>query len=155
MWEKILTGAISCLVALIITLLFNYAVNKPKKDQQKRQEELESLEKRLTDKLENINIAVTILRDENKIQMEGIQSVLKNDLKVRYLKWIKLKYAPMDAKDDLERMYKVYHKLGANGVMDGLRREFLNLPEMPKKESTKRKTITDVELEIEKEASEE
>ena len=57
-----------------------------------------------------------------------MQAVLKNELKVRYFKWIDLGYAPEDAKDDLERMYTAYHNLGANGVMDKHRERFLNLP---------------------------
>lgn len=59
----------------------------------------------------------------------GNQAIIKNELKLRYEKWIKLGYAPIDAKDDLERMYGIYHKLGANGVMDHLREQFLNLPD--------------------------
>ena len=34
----------------------------------------------------------------------------------------------MDARDDLEKMYQAYHKLGANGVMDNMRKQFLDLP---------------------------
>ena len=42
---------------------------------------------------------------------------------------LKKKYAPVDAKDDLEKMYGVYHTLGANGVLDHTREQFLNLPD--------------------------
>ena len=59
----------------------------------------------------------------------GLQAVIKNTLKNRYEKWIREGQAPLDAKDDLERMYQVYHKLGANGVMDSLREKFLALPD--------------------------
>ena len=59
----------------------------------------------------------------------GLQTVIKNTLKIRYEKWIREGQAPLDAKDDLERMYKVYHQLGANGVMDSLREKFLALPD--------------------------
>ena len=50
-------------------------------------------------------------------------------LKIRYEKWLKLGYAPVDAKDDLEKMYVIYHKLGSNGVMDHIREQFLDLPD--------------------------
>lgn len=44
----------------------------------------------------------------------------------------------MSAKDDLEKMYNIYHKLGANGVMDKHRETFLNLPdEKPVKNNRK------------------
>ena len=59
----------------------------------------------------------------------GSQATIKNELKIRYEKWLKLGYAPVDAKDDLEKMYVIYHKLGANGVMDHIREQFLDLPD--------------------------
>lgn len=64
----------------------------------------------------------------NKAQNAGLQSVLKDLLKIRYLEWIKKGYAPLDARDDLEKMYQAYHSLGANGVMDQMRKQFLELP---------------------------
>ena len=64
----------------------------------------------------------------NKAQNAGLQSVLKDLLKIRYLEWIKKGYAPLDARDDLEKMYQAYHCLGANGVMDHMRKQFLELP---------------------------
>ena len=69
------------------------------------------------------------IQNTNKAQNIGLQAVLKDLLKIRYLEWIKRGYAPMDSKDDLEHMYNAYHGLGANGVMDGLREKFLKLPE--------------------------
>lgn len=69
-------------------------------------------------------------KDDADLQLikKGIQAILKNDLKVRYEYWIGEGYAPDDARDDLEAEYKVYHSLGKNGVMDGRRARFLNLP---------------------------
>lgn len=45
----------------------------------------------------------------------------------------------MDARDDLEKMYQAYHKLGANGVMDAIRKQFMDLPikSMAPKENNK------------------
>ena len=154
MWETIITGAISCAIALTITFIFNLIVNAPKKHKEKHDQELADFRKENLEQFGILSRDICQLKDENRVQMEGIQAVLKNDLKVRYLKWIKLKYAPMDAKDDLERMYNVYHKLGANGVMDSLREEFLALPELPPKGGSRRKTMTDIEMEIEREDNE-
>ena len=36
-----------------------------------------------------------------------------------------------DAREDLEAEYRIYHALGKNGVMDGRRAKFLNLPYEP------------------------
>lgn len=120
MWETILTVALTCLVTLTVTLLFNTLVNAPKKQQKQREEEAKGLKTEFQAINNNLNVIKA-----------GLQAVLKNELKVRYFKWLDLGYAPEDAKDDLERMYTTYHNLGANGVMDKHREKFLNLPDKP------------------------
>lgn len=139
MGETILISGITCLLALMITTIFNWLLNKPKQAKLDRQaqekkriedkeeilEEMHSLKnglyKKMDEQEEHINI----------VQL-GMQASLKNDLKIRYDAWLKRGYAPIDAKDDLERMYQVYHKLGANGVMDAHREKFLALPDSKK-----------------------
>lgn len=143
MWETILTTACTVLVSLTITLIFNGVINLPKKKREKEEKEQKE-RKALQDSL---NQAVT--KNNEKIYAElkkqskadkdaladlklcklGLQAVIKNTLKTRYEKWIQEGHAPLDAKDDLERMYQVYHQLGANGVMDSLRAKFLALPD--------------------------
>ena len=64
-----------------------------------------------------------------------MQATLKNELKIRYENWLKKGYAPIDAKDDLERMYQIYHGLGKNGVLTKLHDQFMDLPlEKPRKQ---------------------
>ena len=170
-WQTLLMTGASVLVTLLVTFVFNYVVNKPKEAKKRREEEkaemkaeMDNFKKEMKGVVEDLKTARTHERElccedhkevlkrldsisaENKTQSAGLQSVIKNNLKVRYLKWIKEGYAPMDAKDDLERMYQAYHKLGANGVMDGLRKEFMALPEfLPRK---RKKSQDDVELEL-------
>lgn len=106
MWQSIANTALTMLVGLFVTAIFNGAINVPKKKKEvddKREEDLRLLKK-------------------------GIQALLKNDLKVRYDYWIEEAYAPEDAREDLEAEYRIYHSLGKNGVMDGRRAKFLNLP---------------------------
>jgi hypothetical protein len=102
MWETIMNTALTMLVGLVVTAIFNGAINMPKKKRAK-EEDLRLLKK-------------------------GIQALLKNDLKVRYDYWIEEGYAPEDAREDLEAEYRIYHSLGKNGVMDGRRSRFLDLP---------------------------
>ncbi len=139
MIQTILVGALTCVVTLTVTLIFNTIVNAPKK--QREQREREAKERKA--ELRNISSCIQGLRADNQKEFKqtredlvfvkaGLQAVLKNELKVRYFKWLELGYAPEDAKDDLERMYTAYHNLGANGVMDKHRERFLNLPEEPK-----------------------
>jgi hypothetical protein len=102
MWETVMNTALTMLVGLVVTAIFNGAINLPKKKRAK-EEDLRLLKK-------------------------GIQALLKNDLKVRYDYWLDEGYAPEDAREDLEAEYRVYHSLGKNGVMDGRRSRFLDLP---------------------------
>ncbi len=106
MWENLTNTALTMLVGLIITAIFNGAINIPQK---KKAEETQ--------------------REEDILLLKkGIQALLKNDLKVRYDYWLDQKFAPEDAREDLEAEYRIYHSLGKNGVMDGRRAKFLDLP---------------------------
>lgn len=113
MWQSIANTAFTMLVGLTVTAIFNGAINIPKKkkaEDAKREEDIRLLKK-------------------------GIQALLKNDLKVRYDYWLDQDYAPEDAREDLEAEYRIYHALGKNGVMDGRRRTFLDLPREPHEET--------------------
>lgn len=101
-----ISAAITMLIGLTVTAVFNGVLGiskKKKSDEAKKEVDLQLIKK-------------------------GIQAILKNDLKVRYEYWIAEGYAPDDARDDLEAEYKIYHSLGKNGVMDGRRAKFLDLP---------------------------
>lgn len=152
-WQTLLMTAGTCFITLLVTFLFNWVTNRPAKkraekklEEQKRQEELDNLKKEVLEAVDAVRTEkireraacqedhcalVKIVKDiqiTNKAQNAGLQSVLKDLLKIRYLEWIKKGYAPLDARDDLEKMYQAYHKLGANGVMDNMRKQFLELP---------------------------
>lgn len=113
MWQSVGNTAITLLVGLVVTAFFNGIINIPKK---KKAEE---------DRKE----------EDVRLLKRGIQALLKNDLKVRYDYWIDQDYAPEDAREDLEAEYRVYHSLGKNGVMDGRRKKFLDLPLEPPEET--------------------
>lgn len=113
MWETIINTALTMLVGLVVTAIFNGAINVPKK---KKEEDAK--------------------RDENaRLIKKGIQALLKNDLKVRYDYWLDQGYAPEDAREDLEAEYQIYHALGRNGVMDDRRSRFLAQPKEPPEET--------------------
>ena len=113
MWETILNTALTMLVGLFVTAIFNGALNLPKK-------------KKADDEK----------RDENaRLIKKGIQALLKNDLKVRYDYWLDKGYAPEDAREDLEAEYQIYHALGKNGVMDDRRNRFLAQPKESREET--------------------
>lgn len=148
-----ITAAITTLASIIVTFIFNTIVNHPKKKREEeekkeaqRKKELEDMETRLQASIEQVKKErisereacgkdhqglVAIVKDikkSNESQNIGLQAVLKDLLKIRYLEWINKGYAPMDARDDLERMYQAYHNLGGNGTVTDLRRRFTTLP---------------------------
>ena len=59
----------------------------------------------------------------------GTQALLRAQLYELYGKWHDDKgYAPIYAKENFNNCYQKYHTLGANGVMDKLYDDFMNLP---------------------------
>lgn len=78
----------------------------------------------------------------NAIQNAGLQSVLRDVLKIRYLEWLEKGYTTIDAKDDLEHIFDAYSQLHGNGTIKVLRDKFIKLPlreevKRSKKEDTK------------------
>ena len=152
-WQTLLMTAGTCFVTLFVTFVFNYITTKPKKrkeeeaiKEKERKQELVDMEQRISSQIEEVRQErivereacgkdhislvklVTDIQQTNKAQNIGLQAVLKDLLKIRYIEWIRKGYAPMDARDDLEKMYQAYHNLGANGVLTALRNRFLELP---------------------------
>ena len=152
-WQAILTAAGTCFATLLVTFVFNWFTNRPKKrreEEAKREEqrkiEIKELKEELLAKIEEVRQEritereacgkdhtelvklIVKIQSNSKAQSAGLQAVLKDLLKIRYLEWINRGYAPMDSRDDLEKMYQSYHNLGANGVLTSLRDQFLALP---------------------------
>lgn len=59
----------------------------------------------------------------------GVQALLRDRLLAEYNKYSEKEYAPIYAKENFENMWKQYHNLGANGVMDEIHEKFMNLPD--------------------------
>ena len=77
-----------------------------------------------------------IKQNENKTESVqlGVQALLRDRLYSTYLKYAEKGYAPIYARENFENMYKQYHILGANGVMDDIYHKFMALP-LEKQES--------------------
>lgn len=69
-----------------------------------------------------------MLRMELQAIKSGTQAVLRNDLIELYEVYYHQGYAPIYIKDNYENLYKQYHALGANGVMDSYYNQFMALP---------------------------
>ena len=66
-------------------------------------------------------------RKTESVQL-GVQALLRDRLYSTYLKYAEKGYAPLYARENFENMYKQYHILGANGVMDDIYHKFMALP---------------------------
>jgi hypothetical protein len=64
--------------------------------------------------------------------MLGVQAFLRDRLLQGYRHYIAKGWADYDDRENMENIYKQYHALGANGIMDDLRAQFRNLPSQPK-----------------------
>lgn len=58
----------------------------------------------------------------------GVQALLRDRLYKYYNKYSELGFAPIYARENFENIYKQYHNLGNNGVMDDVYRKFMALP---------------------------
>ena len=132
---QILVSSLTVAASLITTAIINHFISIPKRFKaQKEEEKNEIISKieELGDRLDETDKKQELYRKELSVNMDllkrGMQATLKNELKIRYENWLKKGYAPMDAKDDLERMYQIYHGLGKNGVLTKLHDQFMDLP---------------------------
>lgn len=145
-WQTLLMTGGTCLVTLLVTLLFNWVTNGPKRLKERRRKEMDEFRAEVKKSVEEVKEEANKQNDQckhdhqclskivisvqksNEAQNAGLVAVLRDLLKIRYLEWIGKGYAPIDARDDLERMYKAYHGLGGNSTITELRDEFIQLP---------------------------
>lgn len=59
---------------------------------------------------------------------KGLQALLRSNLIENYNHYTMKGYAPIYARENFENAYTQYHNLGANGVIDGIREKFFQLP---------------------------
>lgn len=163
-WSTLLLTAGTCLVTLIVTFVFNYVVDGPKRKKQKEDELNKRLQKTLDDSVGKVNNGLEhvlqiyeksrqdSIRERQKLydtidkinkniddrmnrledlvnkQSNGLQMILRVELKKDYTYWLSLGYAPVGVRDELEKIYQAYHGLGGNSIISELRERFLKLP---------------------------
>lgn len=74
---------------------------------------------------------ILYVRTQIKAVKRGVQALLRAQLISEWNYYSEKGYAPIYAKENFENVYLQYHSLGANGVMDDLRKKFLDLPDKP------------------------
>lgn len=64
----------------------------------------------------------------------GVQALLRDRLISEYNERVEKGFAPIYARENFENMWKQYHKLGKNGVMDDIHEKYMALPTEPPEE---------------------
>jgi hypothetical protein len=67
------------------------------------------------------------LKEQESIK-QGLQALLRSEIIREYEKWTEKNYCPLYARDNIQNMYKQYHGLGQNGVIDDLVERITELP---------------------------
>lgn len=75
-----------------------------------------------------LNARIKTTSKENKAMKNGIQAILRDRLYQFYKECKAQGYATEFESENFENMYTQYHELGANGVMDNIRKQFRELP---------------------------
>ena len=66
--------------------------------------------------------------DQTRAIRSGMQALLRDRLLCGYRHYMEKGWADYDDRANMENLYVQYHALGANGVMEDLRRRFYALP---------------------------
>ena len=74
---------------------------------------------------------ILYVRTQIRAVKRGVQALLRAQLISDWNYYSEKGYAPIYARENFENVYLQYHSLGANGVMDDLRKKFLDLPDKP------------------------
>ena len=137
---SLISMASAALVA-IITMLGNTKIAKEKRlqEQEKTQrkankEQEETIVKTINEGLKIVNEKIETIEGKIEIQKEmiipmakGIQAVLRDSLLQKYKCCAENNKTTLEERENFENIYEQYHSLGKNGVMDGVREDFLKL----------------------------
>ena len=129
MFKTIIISCITFLLTSIMAQILVYIKNTGKKAKIRKEEDLKNLMREtIREEIEpikseicNLKKEITSINDDNQLIKSGLQFIIKVDLQSAYNEWIVKGYAPLHIKNELEKLYWVYHNLGKNGIMDSLR----------------------------------
>ena len=82
--------------------------------------------------VEKMNARIQSLGETVNLLQESMQYSTRQLLCVQFTKYHERGWASIEEKREIEHMYKIYHQLGPNGVLDNKYKAFMELPdEMP------------------------
>lgn len=138
----VVTTAITTVVGIIIKKYFDKREEEHKKlVEAEKKDKHEELKKIVSDAVNPIKEEVSTISKDLTLLKDGNQALLRAKLYNLAEDCTKKGFATIDEKNNFENIYQKYHLLGVNGVMDGVRAEFLKLPST--KKTTKKKTLNE------------
>lgn len=119
---------IPTLASLIVADLWAKIKASTKKAKELHDKECKDLMKAaIREEIDPMKTQVGELQSDLGLMKKGTQASLRNSLYKLYDECSKKGYATYDDRNNFENLYDNYHKLGANGVMDDIRKKFLDL----------------------------
>ena len=133
-WVPIASLIISCLGipalgALVITDLYKHFKSNTEAAKEKKNEELKkAVREVVSEEMRPMKEDVNDLKISSELTKQGLQATLRHELYAIADKWLAKGYCPSQDKEDFENIYKKYHALGKNGVMDDIYFKIMELP---------------------------
>ena len=122
----------ACGIPSIISGLFMWFFTKKmaKREDERKRAEIEALRRDKEMKKQNdaLEKQSEVMEKQNAAMMSAIQAMLRDRLLQGYRHYFEKGWADYDDRENLENIYSQYHALGKNGIMDGFREMFLQLP---------------------------
>ena len=103
-------------------------------------ERIDEIETKMDENDAKLNARIDKIEQDLEKVKSGDQASLRNDLYQLYDVCKKKGYASMGERINFDNLYKNYHELGANGVMDDTYAKFMALPS-EKIEKTKKRLV--------------
>jgi len=129
-----LVSVCSGIAVSVITAVVMSFINKKKElvNHAETEQEKRNITTIVREELKPLTEKTNEIYDRTELLSRGVQAGLRHDLCEIYDAWKDKEYCPREVKDDFENIYKNYHALGSNGVMDSYREKLINMPDTPK-----------------------
>lgn len=115
-----------------------------KLEQMKHDEYVEELKEVINAAVAPVISKLNDVEEDLSLVKGGLQKDLYVDLTHIYNEHAKKGFATISEKRDFDSLYWAYHKLGKNGVADGMHETVMNMPDVkpaPRKRTTKKKQV--------------
>ena len=100
----------------------------------KKQQEVKN--EMLEERIENLNQSLADLNKLLSNSSNALQALLRDSIINMYNKYSQEQYMPVYEKESLENLYRQYHNLNGNGVVEHLVEKLYNLPAKPSQDKT-------------------